>query len=108
MLPANGRIRVFGSQALRYASSLLTSGDATVTLPNGKCLEVPDSGIRFFMPAEWTPHKCTWLAWPKRYDVWRSTAKPAKEAYANVILAIARFEPVTVVAHRDQVSTFTQ
>lgn len=108
MLPANGKVRIFGTQALRYASSLASSGDAMITLPNGKSLDVPESDISFCMPAEWAPHKCTWLAWPKRYDVWRNGAKPAKEAYTSVISAIARFEPVTVVAHRDQVRLLWQ
>lgn len=104
MLLASGKVRICSTQALRYASTLASAGEAVITLPNGKSLEVPDSDITFHMPAEWAPHKCTWLAWPKRYDVWRNGAIPAKEAYTNVILAIARFEPVTVVAHRDQVS----
>lgn len=103
MLPASGRVRIFSTQALRYACSLADTVDATITLPNGRSLELPDSDVSFYMPPEWAPHQCTWMAWPKRYDVWRNAAKPAKEAYCNVIKALARFEPVTVLAHRDQV-----
>jgi agmatine deiminase len=50
----------------------------------------------FFMPAEWAPHKQTWMVWPERSDNWRSGAKPAQAAFTNVMRAIAAHEPVTV------------
>ena len=50
----------------------------------------------FRMPAEWEPHAQTWLLWPERPDNWRLGAKPAQAAFAAVVRAIARFEPVTV------------
>lgn len=48
------------------------------------------------MPAEWQPHRQTWMIWPERTDNWRMGAKPAQAAFTQVIQAIARFEPVTV------------
>ncbi|MFT5350169.1 MAG: agmatine deiminase, partial [Gammaproteobacteria bacterium] len=59
-------------------------------------LESPaDSG--FYMPAEWTPHSCTWMAWPCRDGMWKN--EPAtRQAYANVANAIAQFEPVKMLA----------
>lgn len=48
------------------------------------------------MPAEFETHQQTWLLWPERPDNWRLGAKPAQAAFAAVIRAIARFEPVTV------------
>lgn len=56
----------------------------------------------FFMPAEWAPHKQTWMLWPQRSDNWRLGAKPAQAAFTRVALAIARFEPVTVGVNADQ------
>jgi agmatine deiminase len=56
------------------------------------------------MPAEFAPHSGCWIAWPKRPDVWRDQRRPAKQAFTDVITALARFEPVTVIAHRDQVN----
>ncbi len=50
----------------------------------------------FYMPAEWAPHKQTWMLWPERPDNWHSGAKPAQAAFAEVARAIARFEPVSV------------
>jgi agmatine deiminase len=53
------------------------------------------------MPAEWAPHKRTWLAWPCRAELWGQRLEEAKLAYAGVAQAIAAFEPVTVLARPD-------
>jgi agmatine deiminase len=53
------------------------------------------------MPAEWAPHKRTWLAWPCRTELWGKHLDDAKLAYAGVAQAIAEFEPVTVIARPD-------
>lgn len=102
-----------GLQALRYASSMSgftiaaaaadAAGPSSITLPNGKTLDVPETDITFSMPGEFEPHDGCWIAWPKRPDVWRDQGRPAKKAFTDVITAVARFEPVTVIAHKDQV-----
>lgn len=56
----------------------------------------------FFMPAEWTAHQQTWMIWPERTDTWRLGAKPAQEAFSQVIQSIADFEPVTVGVSANQ------
>ncbi len=52
----------------------------------------------FFMPAEWTPHGRCWMEWPCRAELWGDHFEAAREAYAEVATAIARFEPVTMIA----------
>ena len=54
----------------------------------------------YAMPAEWTPHKRTWMCWPCRLEVWGSedAMLRAKQAYARVARAISSFEPVTMAA----------
>jgi len=42
------------------------------------------------------------MVWPERTDNWRLGAKPAQQAFTQVIRAIARFEPVTVMASASQ------
>lgn len=56
----------------------------------------------FRMPGEFEKHQGTWMLWPERTDTWRSGAKPAQKAFANVAEAIARFEPVTVGVNASQ------
>ena len=49
---------------------------------------------QFFMPAEWHRHEGCWMIWPKRTDVWRNGAKNARAVFAEIAMAIAKFEPV--------------
>lgn len=56
----------------------------------------------FRMPAEWEPHAGTWMIWPERPDNWREGAGPAQDAFVGVASAIARFEPVTMLASARQ------
>ncbi len=52
----------------------------------------------FYMPAEWEPHDGCWIAWPCRIDLWRERYDNVCVNYAQVIRAIARYEPVKVLA----------
>ncbi len=56
----------------------------------------------FAMPAEWSPHARTWMAWPERPDNWRRGARPAQEAFAAVAAAIAEVEPVRMAVSPEQ------
>jgi agmatine deiminase len=58
--------------------------------------------LGFAMPAEWGAHAGCWMIWPERTDNWRLGGKPAQAAFAEVAGAIARFEPVTVMASARQ------
>ena len=49
----------------------------------------------YMMPAEWAPHKRTWMMWPTRAEVWDDIAA-TKRDYAAVAHAIREFEPVTM------------
>lgn len=51
----------------------------------------------YAMPPEWAPHSRCWMAWPYRHDLWDDLPQ-AQRAYAAVARAIARFEPVTMLA----------
>ena len=50
------------------------------------------------MPAEWTAHELTLMAWPAREELWGSLLEEAKDEYSAVARAIAAFEPVLMVA----------
>ncbi|WP_439812699.1 agmatine deiminase family protein [Streptomyces sp. P9-2] len=53
----------------------------------------------FRMPAEWTPHERTWMAWPGPNPTFADpeALAAARTAWAQVARAVRRFEPVTVV-----------
>ncbi|MFJ5550084.1 agmatine/peptidylarginine deiminase [Streptomyces sp. NPDC093225] len=52
----------------------------------------------FRMPAEWSEHEGCLMAWPTRTDLWGDVLDAVKAEYAEVARAVARFEPVTMVA----------
>lgn len=54
--------------------------------------------MSFRMPAEWTAHERCLMAWPTRPDLWGDVLDAAQQEYADVARAVARFEPVTMVA----------
>jgi len=54
----------------------------------------------FFMPPEWEPHSCCWMAWPCRPENWDDIER-ARATYADVARAIARFEPVTMTVNEE-------
>ena len=50
------------------------------------------------LPAEWEPHERTLMGWPCRLALWGELMRQARDDYAAVANAIARFEPVTMIA----------
>jgi len=54
----------------------------------------------YAMPAEWAPHRRTWMCWPCRPEAWGSLAQMerSKRTTAQVARAIAQFEPVVMIA----------
>jgi agmatine deiminase len=60
-------------------------------------------GSRLRMPPEWEPHEMTLVAWPQREEAWRGTGiEQARRSHAEVIEAVAAFEPVLLVADPEQ------
>ena len=56
------------------------------------------------MPPDWAPHTRCWMAWPCREAPWGGGLDEARRAYAEVAQAIARFEPVTMIARPELVA----
>ncbi len=57
------------------------------------------ASLGYVLPAEWERHSRCWMAWPCREAAWHGRIAEAREAYARVAHAIARFEPVTMIAN---------
>ncbi|MCF8068720.1 MAG: agmatine deiminase [Desulfobacterales bacterium] len=54
------------------------------------------------MPAEFEPHKQTWMLWPYRSDLWRNGGKPVQRTFIKLAETISQFEPVTVGVSQNQ------
>ncbi len=53
---------------------------------------------QFRWPAEWEPHAATWAAWPVNPNTWPGIFERIPAAYADFVAAMARFEPVRLLA----------
>jgi len=60
----------------------------------------------FSWPAEWEPHRRTWMCWPARAECFGGPdgVLRAKQAYARVARAISAFEPVSLAARASEVA----
>lgn len=56
----------------------------------------------FRMPPEWAPHRSCWMAWPCEEETF-ADLPAARNVYASVARAIARFETLTMVANPSDV-----
>jgi agmatine deiminase len=63
--------------------------------------------MAYRMPAEWEPHRSTWLAWPHKLSDWPGKFAPIPWVYAEIVRVLARFEPVNLLvkdsAHGEKV-----
>lgn len=59
----------------------------------------PVDSSRQVMPGEFEPHEATAMCWPARHAIWSDGLARAEQAFADVANAIARYEPVIMVAH---------
>ncbi|WP_033818634.1 agmatine deiminase family protein [Kitasatospora sp. MBT63] len=97
--------------ALAAAALLDGCGSATTSAPSdgpsvgpagptGTPSPAPASA--FAMPAEWQPHTRTFMAWPALEEVWGDQLGAVRQDIARVAQAVARFEPVVLMARPDQ------
>jgi agmatine deiminase len=54
--------------------------------------------LAYRVPAEWEPHAATWLSWPRRAKTWPGKFDRIPGVWANLARALARFEPVHILA----------
>ena len=50
----------------------------------------------YWMPGEFEPQECIYMAWPHRTATWQGGAKPVQKTFENVAKTIAEFEPVVM------------
>ena len=49
------------------------------------------------MPAEFEPHRATWIAWPHRRDDWPGRFEPIPWVYADIVRVLVRSERVRIL-----------
>jgi agmatine deiminase len=51
------------------------------------------------MPAEWEPHRATWISWPHHEPDWPGKLGPIPWVYAEIVRVLAAHEPVEILCH---------
>jgi agmatine deiminase len=54
---------------------------------------------RYRMPAEWEPHRATWIAWPHHEPDWPGKLGPIPWVYAEIVRVLADHEAVEILCH---------
>jgi agmatine deiminase len=57
----------------------------------------------FRFPAEWEPHRATWISWPHHEPDWPGKLAPIPWVYAEIARVLAEHEPVEILCHSDAV-----
>ncbi len=55
----------------------------------------------YSMPAEWAPHRATWLSWPHNQETWPAQLERVREAWVQMILALSPHEKVCLLVNDD-------
>jgi agmatine deiminase len=63
--------------------------------------EPAPAALGYRMPAEWEPHRATWLAWPHNPDDWPGKFDPIPWVFAEIVRRLQRCERVCIVALPD-------
>jgi len=58
---------------------------------------------RYRMPAEWEPHRATWIAWPHHEPDWPGKLGPIPWVYAEIARVLAEAESVEILCHSEAV-----
>jgi len=60
------------------------------------------------MPAEWAPHRATWIAWPHHEPDWPGKLGPIPWVYAEIARVLAEHEQVEILCHDAEVMASAQ
>jgi agmatine deiminase len=55
------------------------------------------------MPAEWEPHRATWIAWPHHEPDWPGKLGAIPWVYAEIVRLLADHETVEILCHSEEV-----
>ncbi|MCO6431623.1 MAG: agmatine deiminase family protein [Deltaproteobacteria bacterium] len=53
----------------------------------------------FSMPAEWEPHRATWICWPHQESDWLEKFPAIRWVYAEIVRVLSKSEQVCIICH---------
>ena len=55
--------------------------------------------LGYSMPAEWAPHRATWLSWPHNRETWPTALEKVREVWIRMVCALAPHEKVDLLVN---------
>jgi agmatine deiminase len=78
------------------------SGESAVIVGEGAGRPI-SRPLNLKMPAEWTRHEATWIAWPHHEPDWPGKLEAIPWVYAEIVRALHRHERVEILCHDEEV-----
>jgi agmatine deiminase len=63
------------------------------------------SELGYSMPAEWAPHRATWLSWPHNLETWPTSLGKVREIWIQMITVLSHHEHVYLLVNDATVKT---
>jgi agmatine deiminase len=60
---------------------------------------VTPRALGYSMPAEWAPHRATWLSWPHNLETWPTDLDRVREVWIQMIAALSPYERVYLLVN---------
>ena len=60
------------------------------------------ASLGYTMPAEWAPHRATWLSWPQNTETWPTQLAVVQEIWIQMICALAPYEQVCLLVNDEK------
>ena len=54
------------------------------------------------MPAEWAPHRATWLSWPHNRETWPTQLETVRDVWIRMVQALAPYEQVYLLVNDEK------
>lgn len=58
--------------------------------------------LGYRMPAEWEPHRATWLAWPENSETWPGPIATVQDIWLTLIVALSAQEEVCLLVNHER------
>ena len=55
--------------------------------------------LGYSMPAEWAPHRATWLSWPHNRETWPTFLERVRDVWVQMVCALAPYEEVCLLVN---------
>ena len=58
--------------------------------------------LGYAMPAEWAPHRATWLSWPHNRETWPTQLAEVREVWIRMVRALSPYEQVCLLVNEEK------